>query len=272
MSNPALRPQTGNTSVQARGPATGKPASRRELLPQRGRGRGRHRRAAYPGGEGPSCPAPRRAGSAGLPPLLRGTPLRGPAAPPRAQQPLLGPGPPPRLTSSRRTRRRRPRSTFPAALGPRKGAGRQRTEERKGPAGPGGEGRGRDGTGDMNGSASTPLDKEEHPLQLGESFERRPKASFHTIRCERHPLFFPAGPAAAAPSSPLSPRFTASRPPAACPGGASPSAAHSAPTGERPLLGPLPAKRPRGGEQYLPGAPLSSPRFPPGVPPRLLTC
>lgn len=40
----------------------------------------------------------------------------------------------------------------------------------------------------MNGSASSPLDKEEHPLQLGESFERRPKASFHTIRCERRPL------------------------------------------------------------------------------------
>lgn len=40
----------------------------------------------------------------------------------------------------------------------------------------------------MNGSANSLLDKEEHPLQLGESFERRPKASFHTIRCERHPL------------------------------------------------------------------------------------
>lgn len=36
----------------------------------------------------------------------------------------------------------------------------------------------------MNGVANPLLDKEEHPLQLGESFERHPKASFHTIRCE----------------------------------------------------------------------------------------
>lgn len=36
----------------------------------------------------------------------------------------------------------------------------------------------------MNGLANPLLDKEEHPLQLGESFERHPKASFHTIRCE----------------------------------------------------------------------------------------
>lgn len=36
----------------------------------------------------------------------------------------------------------------------------------------------------MNGVANLLLDKEEHPLQLGESFERHPKASFHTIRCE----------------------------------------------------------------------------------------
>lgn len=59
----------------------------------------------------------------------------------------------------------------------------------------------------MNGSANSLLDKEEHPLQLGESFERRPKASFHTIRCERLPrgrLFLPAGvpsPGCAAPSA-----------------------------------------------------------------------
>lgn len=41
----------------------------------------------------------------------------------------------------------------------------------------------------MNGSANPLLDKEDHPLQLGESFERRPKASFHTIRCEHRPPF-----------------------------------------------------------------------------------
>ncbi|OXB69732.1 UNVERIFIED_CONTAM: hypothetical protein H355_014085 [Colinus virginianus] len=39
----------------------------------------------------------------------------------------------------------------------------------------------------MNGSANPLLDKEEHPLQLGESFERRPKASFHTIRYDFKP-------------------------------------------------------------------------------------
>lgn len=37
---------------------------------------------------------------------------------------------------------------------------------------------------DMNGSTNPLLDKEEHVLKLGESFEKRPKSSFHTIRCE----------------------------------------------------------------------------------------
>lgn len=35
----------------------------------------------------------------------------------------------------------------------------------------------------MNGSTNPLLDKEEHVLKLGESFEKRPKSSFHTIRC-----------------------------------------------------------------------------------------
>uniref|UniRef100_A0A8D0C2S1 ELL associated factor 1 n=1 Tax=Salvator merianae TaxID=96440 RepID=A0A8D0C2S1_SALMN len=39
----------------------------------------------------------------------------------------------------------------------------------------------------MNGSATPLLDKEEHSLQLGESFERHPKASFHTIRYDFKP-------------------------------------------------------------------------------------
>lgn len=56
----------------------------------------------------------------------------------------------------------------------------------------------------MNGSANSLLDKEEHPLQLGESFERRPKASFHTIRCERLPRGRPFLPARLpSPAAPL---------------------------------------------------------------------
>lgn len=36
----------------------------------------------------------------------------------------------------------------------------------------------------MNGSLNPTLDKEEHVLKLGESFEKKPKSSFHTVRCE----------------------------------------------------------------------------------------
>lgn len=39
----------------------------------------------------------------------------------------------------------------------------------------------------MNGSSSSLLDKEEHVLKLGESFEKRPKSSFHTIRYDFKP-------------------------------------------------------------------------------------
>ncbi|XP_028836888.1 ELL-associated factor 1 [Denticeps clupeoides] len=39
----------------------------------------------------------------------------------------------------------------------------------------------------MNGSANPHLDKEEHVLKLGESFEKRPKSSFHTIRYDFKP-------------------------------------------------------------------------------------
>lgn len=38
--------------------------------------------------------------------------------------------------------------------------------------------------GAMNGTANPLLDREEHCLRLGESFEKRPRASFHTIRCK----------------------------------------------------------------------------------------
>lgn len=39
----------------------------------------------------------------------------------------------------------------------------------------------------MNGSTNSLLDKEEHVLKLGESFEKRPKSSFHTIRYDFKP-------------------------------------------------------------------------------------
>lgn len=39
----------------------------------------------------------------------------------------------------------------------------------------------------MNGSTNPLLDKDEHVLKLGESFEKRPKSSFHTIRYDFKP-------------------------------------------------------------------------------------
>ncbi|KAJ8366514.1 hypothetical protein AAFF_G00353160 [Aldrovandia affinis] len=39
----------------------------------------------------------------------------------------------------------------------------------------------------MNGSSNPLLDKEEHVLKLGESFQKRPKSSFHTIRYDFKP-------------------------------------------------------------------------------------
>ncbi|KAJ1071025.1 hypothetical protein K5549_015298 [Capra hircus] len=39
----------------------------------------------------------------------------------------------------------------------------------------------------MNGTANPLLDREEHCLRLGESFEKRPRASFHTIRYDFKP-------------------------------------------------------------------------------------
>ncbi|KAJ8290835.1 hypothetical protein GJAV_G00018140 [Gymnothorax javanicus] len=39
----------------------------------------------------------------------------------------------------------------------------------------------------MNGSTNPLLDKEEHVLKLGESFQKRPKSSFHTIRYDFKP-------------------------------------------------------------------------------------
>lgn len=45
-------------------------------------------------------------------------------------------------------------------------------------------GRARGPCGAMNGTVNPLLDREEHCLRLGESFEKRPRASFHTIRCK----------------------------------------------------------------------------------------
>ncbi|TRY71264.1 hypothetical protein DNTS_006992 [Danionella cerebrum] len=39
----------------------------------------------------------------------------------------------------------------------------------------------------MNGSSNSLLDREEHVLKLGDSFEKRPKSSFHTIRYDFKP-------------------------------------------------------------------------------------
>ncbi|XP_004419443.1 PREDICTED: ELL-associated factor 1 [Ceratotherium simum simum] len=47
--------------------------------------------------------------------------------------------------------------------------------------------RARGGCGAMNGTANPLLDREEHCLLLGESFEKRPRASFHTIRYDFKP-------------------------------------------------------------------------------------
>lgn len=56
-----------------------------------------------------------------------------------------------------------------------------------------GTGAGARSGGAMNGTANPLLDREEHCLRLGESFEKRPRTSFHTIRCESAPpLSLPA--------------------------------------------------------------------------------
>lgn len=258
MFNAAPRPQTNNSSAAL----TRKPVSRQQQG-NRGTASDPAFCEEYPVRKGPptqpcaTLPYPilPRAWSARLPPLLSGTPLQD-------LRPLRGGSGSsrPNLASPRCIRRRRPRSSFPAALGSRKGTGRQRTEKRKGPAGQEG-----DGTRAMNGSANSLLDKEEHPLQLGESFERRPKAFFHTIRCEHHPVSLLSGPAEAATSSSLSSRSPPPVPllPPPCSGSAVSSAALPAPAGEPALLAPLPAGRPRSGQRYLSGAPPSSPRFPP---------
>ncbi|XP_032988029.1 ELL-associated factor 1 [Rhinolophus ferrumequinum] len=48
-------------------------------------------------------------------------------------------------------------------------------------------GRARGPCGAMNGTVNPLLDREEHCLRLGESFEKRPRASFHTIRYDFKP-------------------------------------------------------------------------------------
>ncbi|XP_006190857.2 ELL-associated factor 1 [Camelus ferus] len=96
--------------------------------------------------------------------------------------------------------RRRGEDLLPASGGRRRGS--PRVPER-GPgsaaspdAGAGGSGRGRARRAPlrargpcaaMNGTANPLLDREEHCLRLGESFEKRPRASFHTIRYDFKP-------------------------------------------------------------------------------------
>lgn len=125
-----------------------------------------------------------------------------PLLPLRARTSLLGAGS--SAVGSPRSRpppRRAGPSSFPACAGGRRLGSPRAPERRPGSAaspdaGAGGSGRGRarrapgrarGPCGAMNGTANPLLDREEHCLRLGESFEKRPRASFHTIRCESAP-------------------------------------------------------------------------------------
>uniref|UniRef100_A0AAA9TU70 ELL associated factor 1 n=1 Tax=Bos taurus TaxID=9913 RepID=A0AAA9TU70_BOVIN len=98
-----------------------------------------------------SRPPPRRVGPSSFPACAGGCRLGSPRAPERC-----------------------PGSAAPPDAGAG-GSGRGRA--RRAP------GRARGPCGAMNGTANPLLDREEHCLRLGESFEKRPRASFHTIRC-----------------------------------------------------------------------------------------
>ncbi|KAI6074683.1 hypothetical protein LUU34_00025800 [Aix galericulata] len=133
---------------------------------------------AHPrGGRGPDPRAPPAGKAAATP-----------AAPPRPSS-SLSPACLPRAGScgGRPCRPRAPSAAGAAA--PERFPGCTGSPEGRGAAAhAAGRRRGREESGGaMNGSANPLLDKEEHPLQLGESFERRPKASFHTIRYDFKP-------------------------------------------------------------------------------------
>lgn len=101
--------------------------------------------------------------------LLQGLP------PPRRGGKDLLPAPVGRRLGSRYTPERCPRSIVPPDAG---AGGSGRSCFSRAPA------QVRGPWGAMNGTANPLLDREEHCLRLGESFEKRPRASFHTIRCK----------------------------------------------------------------------------------------
>ena len=125
-----------------------------------------------------------------------------PLLPLGARKSLLGAGSSAvRSPQSRPPPRRVGPSSFPACAGGCRLGSPRAPERSPGSAAPpdagaGGSGRGRarrapgrarGPCGAMNGTANPLLDREEHCLRLGESFEKRPRASFHTIRCESAP-------------------------------------------------------------------------------------
>lgn len=120
-----------------------------------------------------------------------------PPLPLRTQKSLPDAGSPAALLQGLPPSRRGGKDLLPAPVGRRLGS--RYTPERcprstvLPDAGAGGSGRGcfsgapaqvRGPWGAMNGTANPLLDREEHCLRLGESFEKRPRASFHTIRCK----------------------------------------------------------------------------------------
>ncbi|MXQ83205.1 hypothetical protein E5288_WYG018761 [Bos mutus] len=125
-----------------------------------------------------------------------------PLLPLGARKSLLGAGSSAvRSPQSRPPPRRVGPSSFPACAGGRRLGSPRAPERCPGSAAPpdagaGGSGRGRarrapgrarGAYGAMNGTANPLLDREEHCLRLGESFEKRPRASFHTIRYDFKP-------------------------------------------------------------------------------------
>lgn len=123
-----------------------------------------------------------------------------PPLPLRTQKSLPDAGSPAALLQGLPPSRRGGKDLLPAPVGRRLGS--RYTPERcprsavLPDAGAGGSARGcfsrspaqvRGPWGAMNGTANPLLDREEHCLRLGESFEKRPRASFHTIRYDFKP-------------------------------------------------------------------------------------
>ncbi|XP_032725622.1 ELL-associated factor 1 [Lontra canadensis] len=124
-----------------------------------------------------------------------------PPLPPRSQRSLPDAGSPVALLPRRPPPTRRgEEELLPAPVGRRLGS-RSAADRSLGSVfppdvGAGNSGRGRarrvpvrarGSCGAMNGTVNPLLDREEHCLRLGESFEKRPRASFHTIRYDFKP-------------------------------------------------------------------------------------